>query len=42
MSFKEFGQWFWNDNFWLPPNVTWDQFKTEENKRYVEILNIVF
>lgn len=26
MNLKEFGQWFWNDEFWLPPNVTWEVF----------------
>ena len=28
-TLEQFGNWFWNDNFWLPPNVTWDQFETK-------------
>ena len=24
MTLKELSQWFWNDDFWLPPNITWD------------------
>ena len=25
-----FTSWFWNPDFWLPPNVTWDSFKQPE------------
>ena len=32
-TFEDFGKWFWNDDFWLPPNVTWDQFQTTENSK---------
>ena len=21
--FHDFSDWFWNEDFWLPPNVTW-------------------
>ena len=24
MTLKELSQWFWSDDFWLPPNITWD------------------
>ena len=25
--------WFWSEKLWLPPNMTWDAFKSEENLR---------
>ena len=33
-----FTSWFWNPDFWLPPNVTWDSFKQPEvvNEAFVE------
>ena len=29
-TLQDFGKWFWNDDFWLPPNVTWDHFEMKE------------
>jgi len=26
---SELSQWFWDDEFWLPPNVTWKDVQTE-------------
>ena len=25
--------WFWSEKVWLPSNITWDDFKSEENLR---------
>ena len=27
---KDACQWFWNDDVWLPPNVTWDSFHSQQ------------
>jgi len=24
-------RWFWREEFWLPPNMTWEAFKGDEN-----------
>lgn len=25
-TMRDLSSWFWSDNFWLPPNVTWATF----------------
>ena len=45
MNLKEFGNWFWNDEFWLPPNVTWNHFKTEQgtiDSRYATSRDLIW
>ncbi len=42
MTLKDFGQWFWNDEFWLPPNVTWDQFHSNENVQYASSTDLLY
>ena len=26
---ESFSKWFWNDEFWLPPNSTWEDVNTK-------------
>ena len=28
-------QWFWNHEFWLPPNVTWEDVNTKTSPREI-------
>jgi hypothetical protein len=30
MMASELSAWFWNDEFWLPPNVTWSSLQSTE------------
>ena len=32
MSYLELN-WLWDEKFWFPPNITWDQFETSGNAR---------
>jgi len=29
-EFHAFSRWFWDDKFWLPPNITWNTLKSRE------------
>ena len=29
-----FSTWFWNDDFWLPPNVTWQDMTPDSSSKY--------
>jgi len=28
-----FSTWFWNDDFWLPPNITWQDIKSDSSSK---------
>lgn len=30
MRIEETESWFWDDEFWLPPNITWKHLKARE------------
>lgn len=30
MDMQEFSNWFWNDDFWLPVNMTWKDFESDD------------
>ena len=32
-AFTLFGTWFWNDDFWLPPNITWQDINPNGNSK---------
>jgi len=33
IQFKSLSAWFWNDQFWLPPNVTWSNLKSGDEDK---------
>ncbi|CAG0889939.1 unnamed protein product [Cyprideis torosa] len=37
MAVKALSQWFWNEYFWLPGNVTWKDLEPSENEPYPNI-----
>ena len=42
MNPQDFGRWFWNDEFWLPPNVTWEQFREPQGVRYANFRDLLY
>ena len=32
-TFRLFGKWFWNEDFWLPPNITWHDIDPNNNSK---------
>lgn len=39
-KFAAFGHWFWNENFWLPPNVTWSDIGAQESVTYASFSDL--
>ena len=37
-----FNEWFWNDEFWLPENVTWEDFKSTETMFIPTMKDLLF
>ncbi|KAI2588419.1 ceramide synthase 4, partial [Homo sapiens] len=31
---SSFNEWFWQDRFWLPPNVTWTELEDRDGRVY--------
>uniref|UniRef100_F6SFF2 Ceramide synthase 4 n=1 Tax=Callithrix jacchus TaxID=9483 RepID=F6SFF2_CALJA len=31
---SSFNEWFWQDRFWLPPNITWTQLEDQDGRVY--------
>ncbi len=34
--------WFWDDQFWLPPNVTWKDLKAREEVSYADFGDLAY
>lgn len=41
MSYLELN-WLWDEKFWFPPNITWDQFETSGNARYASPSDLIY
>ena len=33
-------EWFWNEEVWLPPNVTWASLQSSEEAKYYEFADL--
>eukprot|EP00095_Tigriopus_kingsejongensis_P001622 snap_masked-scaffold289_size220122-processed-gene-1.19 protein:Tk01622 transcript:snap_masked-scaffold289_size220122-processed-gene-1.19-mRNA-1 annotation:"ceramide synthase 6-like" len=38
---QEASDWFWHDDFWLPPNVTWSVFNSPEGARFAHYRDLL-
>ena len=36
------GSWFWNDDIWLPPNVTWSDLQSNEEVTYFNFYDLIY
>ena len=37
-----FGDWFWSENWWLPPNVTWTDLDNTEERTYAHPRDLLY
>ena len=33
-TFHLVSKWFWNEDFWLPPNITWNDIDPSKNSKF--------
>lgn len=34
--------WFWMDDFWLPPNVTWKDLEPQAGVKYADFEDLLY
>eukprot|EP00095_Tigriopus_kingsejongensis_P012731 maker-scaffold43_size480169-snap-gene-2.25 protein:Tk12731 transcript:maker-scaffold43_size480169-snap-gene-2.25-mRNA-1 annotation:"lag1 longevity assurance homolog 6" len=42
MSVQHLAEWFWNDEVWLPPNVTWKDLESTDQVQYSNFRDLCF
>jgi ceramide synthetase len=42
MDYSDLNHLFWNEKFWFPPNITWDQFESTDNFRYASPSDLTY
>ena len=40
MELSELGEWFWDEEVWLPPNVTWSHLRSTSDAKYFEFADL--